>query len=85
MAKDEKLYNKIKNNPRDVAYEEIHKLLIKHGFTCRNGSRASHFIYKHEKLKEINQYVNIPLNKPIKVTYILKALQMIDILKGMND
>lgn len=76
MGKSTKLYEKIKNNPKDVSFEEIDKLLVNiAGFTKRNGSRASHFIYRHEKLKGITGYVNIPYAKPIKSKYIKDALK----------
>lgn len=81
MGKNEKLYEKIKNNPKDVSFEEIDKLLVNiAGFTRRNGSRASHFYYKHEKLQGINGYVNIPYNKPIKSKYIKDALKAFEIV-----
>jgi len=71
-----KLYDQIKNNPKDVSFEEIDKLLVNiGGFTKRNGSRKSHFFYTHDDLKGIEGYVNIPRAKPIKSPYIKKALQ----------
>lgn len=76
MSKIQKLYEKIKNNPKDVSFEEINKLLVNvAGFSRRNGSRASHFIYLHPELKGIEGFVNIPRDKPIKEVYIKKALK----------
>lgn len=76
MGISKKLYDKIKNNPKDVSFEEIDKLLVNiGGFTKRNGSRKSHFFYTHDDLKGIEGYVNIPYAKPIKSLYIKKALQ----------
>jgi hypothetical protein len=75
----EKLYLKIKNNTKDVSFEEIDKLLVNFGgFTRRNGSRKSHWIYKHPELHYIDGYVNIPMHKPIKSTYIKKALRLFE-------
>lgn len=76
MVKIEKLYEKIKNNPKNVSFEEIDRLLVNvAGFAKRNGSRASHFIYTHKDLKGIEGYVNIPYAKPIKVIYVKRALK----------
>ena len=85
MSKSEKLYEKIKNNPTDVSFEEIDKLLVNiGGFTRRNGSRASHFIYLHDKLKGIEGFVNIPRAKPIKSVYIKKALKAYEEVMGIS-
>ncbi|EEH97396.1 hypothetical protein CSBG_01022 [Clostridium sp. 7_2_43FAA] len=84
MGRDEKLYEKIKNNPKSVTFEEIDRLLVNvAGFTKRNGSRASHFFYKHEKLKDINGFVNIPYAKPIKSIYIKKAIKAFEEVMGL--
>ena len=79
MGTSDKLYLKIKNNPNNVSFEEIDKLLVNiGGFTKRNGSRKSHWIYKHEKLHGIDEYVNIPMDRPVKSVYIKKALRLFE-------
>ncbi|MDU4320568.1 MAG: hypothetical protein E7I47_14810 [Clostridium sp.] len=84
MGQGEKLYEKIKKNPKDVTYEEIDKLLVTYGgFTKRNG-KGSHWVYKHEQLKGINGYVTIPKAKPVKKVYILKALRLFEEVNENN-
>lgn len=76
MGNHEKLYLKIKRNPRDVRFEDIDKLLTKIGGFQKRNTSGSHFIYSHPDLKNIDDYVNIPFKKPtIKPIYIKKALE----------
>ncbi|WP_303862007.1 type II toxin-antitoxin system HicA family toxin [Alkalibaculum bacchi] len=79
MSHYKKLYNKIKNNPKNVSFSEIDRLLTKCGrFTCR-GPRggSSHYTYSHPDLKEI---ITIPKDKPIKPIYIKRALKFFDLV-----
>jgi predicted RNA binding protein YcfA (HicA-like mRNA interferase family) len=80
MSHYKKLYDKIINNPKDVSFEEIDKLLTKvGGFTRRNPkSGSSHYIYHHPDLTE---QISIPKDRPVKVIYIKKALKLFEIVK----
>lgn len=81
MSYYKKLYQKIKNNPKDVSFKDIDKLLITiGGFTRRNPKGgSSHYTYFHPDLKEI---ITIPKDKPVKTIYIKNALKLFDIVKG---
>ncbi len=76
MGRKEKLLEKIKNNPRDVRFEEIDKLLSYYGFVKRN-TGGSHNVYKHE---ELPLRLSIPFNRPIRRPYIEEALKAIESL-----
>lgn len=80
MSHYKKLYEKVKNNPKDVSFNEIDKLLTKiGGFTRRNPSKgSSHYTYSHPDLIDI---ITIPKNKPIRTIYIKKALSAFDMVK----
>ena len=72
MGHYQKLYEKIKRNPKDVRFEDIDKLLQKMGGFERRNNGTSHFHYSHPDLKEL---VTIPKDKPIKPVYIKNALE----------
>jgi len=79
MTQIQKLYDKIKNNPRNVSFEELSKLMEHFGFEVR--SRASHYTFRHGKLNEIITVKKEP--GQIKVIYIKKCLTAIEsISKG---
>ncbi|WP_366924314.1 hypothetical protein MFMK1_001300 [Metallumcola ferriviriculae] len=45
MTKLEKLLQKVKNNPKQVRFQELDKILIRSGFTRRQpGIGSSHYI-----------------------------------------
>jgi hypothetical protein len=72
----QKLWERIKNNPKTVRFEELDKLLIKAGFRKRQSGKCySHFVYiKDEK------FIVVPFFKPyIKAIYVERAISL------MND
>lgn len=71
------LYKKVKNNPKNVKFEDIDKLLTKvGGFTRRTPrSGSSHFTYSHPNLYDI---LTIPRDRPVKIVYIKKALKHLE-------
>lgn len=80
MGHYEKLYEKIKNNPKNVRFDEIDKLLTNVGGFERRNKGGSHYIYSHPDLKNIDDYINIPYKKPhIKSRYIIKAIEKFDL------
>ncbi|MBZ4687475.1 MAG: hypothetical protein PWQ96_2388 [Clostridia bacterium] len=84
MTKLDKLYKKIVNNPKDINFKDLDKLLKQHGFECRQpGKGSSHFHYYHPKLTEI---LTIPYARPIKAIYVKRAIAAIESLKeGGNE
>lgn len=72
------IYKKIKGNPKNVSFEDIHKLMIAGGFGHRN-SKSSHYVYTHPDLEGIDNYVTIPFNRPVKTVYIKKAIEKFDL------
>ena len=45
MSKKDKLLKAMKNNPKDVPFEDIKKLLESYGYVCHN-SGGSHFVFR---------------------------------------
>lgn len=79
MGHYKKLYEKIKNNPRNVSFDEIDKLLCQiGGFSRRNPrSGSSHYTYSH---RDLIQIITIPKDKPIRAHYIKEALEAFEMI-----
>jgi predicted RNA binding protein YcfA (HicA-like mRNA interferase family) len=76
MSKNDKLLKAMKNNPKDVPFEDIKKLLERYGYICHN-SGGSHFVFR----KEFCETIVIPYHKPIKAIYIKHVLEILGALK----
>ncbi len=76
MSKKEKLLSAMKNNPKDVPFEDIKKLLEGYGYICHN-SGGSHFVFR----KEFCEHIVIPYHKPIKAIYVKHVLEILGELK----
>lgn len=72
MSRKEKLLKAMKNNPKDVSFEDLKKLLISYGYEPHN-SGGSHWVFKKEGF---NDEV-VPRKKPVKAYYIIRALKSI--------
>jgi hypothetical protein len=54
MTKRSKLVERIKNNPKDVHFDEVQRILLDAGFGERRPkSGSSHYVYYHESLNRI--------------------------------
>ncbi|MBT1278938.1 type II toxin-antitoxin system HicA family toxin [Thermoanaerobacter sp. CM-CNRG TB177] len=84
MSQTRKLFQKIKENPKNVRFEDINKLLGYYGFVIREPrSGSSHVTYYHPKLAEI---LTIPKHRPhIKPVYIKRALRLIEMLEKRGE
>ena len=78
MSKQDKLLQKIRNNPTNVRFETIQKIMLSYGFTeTKPGGGSSHYTY-HKGIYRITIPKDIPVNK----IYIKKAIQIIDKLEA---
>jgi predicted RNA binding protein YcfA (HicA-like mRNA interferase family) len=77
VGKKDKILFKISNNPKNVKFDIIKKLLIEEGYKCIN-TGGSHYVFR--KGGKIS--ITIPLHKPIKIIYVKKVLK---ILEQSND
>lgn len=79
MSKIQKLYYKIKNNPKTVSFKDLSKLLVYAGFEVRQpGSGSSHYFYKKH-----NKYIAIPYKRPFLREYYV--IRVMDLLEGELD
>lgn len=81
MGHYEKLYEKIKGNPKNVSFKDIDTLLTCVGGFIVREAKGDHKIYSHPDLKDINDYINIPFKRPIKEVYIKKALRKFEMVR----
>jgi len=80
MSKFEKDLAKLKQNPKNVRYEELEKILLRLGFTNRQNG-TSHVVFKKDKF-----ILPIPKNKPfIKPVYIKEAIKFIEIILDEDE
>jgi predicted RNA binding protein YcfA (HicA-like mRNA interferase family) len=72
LSKKEKLLKAMKNNPKDVRFEDLKKLLISYGYEAHN-SGGSHWVFR----KDGCQDEVVPYKKPVKAYYVIRALRSI--------
>jgi predicted RNA binding protein YcfA (HicA-like mRNA interferase family) len=72
MSQKEKLLKAMKNNPKNISFADIKKLLEDNGYIAYNSS-GSHFVFR----KEGFEHIVIPHHKPIKAIYIKQVLSIL--------
>ena len=79
MARKEKLLNRIRNNPKQVRFEDVDKIMRQCGFEERHD--ASHYVYSHPQVAGVVTIVR-PHGKGgtqfVAPFYIKRALEAID-------
>ncbi len=76
MSKRKKRLQKLRNNPKDVSFDDLRLVLEDYGFELEN-IVGSHHTFRIT-IDERNYLLVIPFNRPIKPIYVKKALQLID-------
>lgn len=71
--KEYKLFKKIKNNPRNIKFDEIKALLKFYGFTLQR-QKGSHQIYKKDNVLVNIQKVKGEI-KPYQVKQVILAIE----------
>lgn len=81
MSKYAKALHKLRNNPRNVRFQDLKRILLSLGFQERPGS-GSHAVFVHPKLFKI---LTIPRRRPfLAETYVKQALILIDSLESIE-
>ncbi len=84
MTKKEKLLERISNNPKDVQFGEVQKLLKDAGFNERQPKDgSSHYIYYHELLDRI--VVLTKATKRLPEYQVKDALRSLQRLEGKYE
>jgi hypothetical protein len=75
MSKIEKLFDKVRNSPRNVRFDEICKLSEAFGFKYK-GSKGSHTVYSKKGIPEIVNFQNVNgMAKPYQVRQFLRIVE----------
>ena len=78
MSKRDKLLQNIRNNPKNVKFEIIQKIMLGYDFTeTQPSGGSSHYTY-HNGIYRITIPKDIPVNK----IYVKKAIEIIDKLEA---
>lgn len=82
MSRRAKLLAAARNNPRDVSFEDLRKLLEDAGCVCRQSSSGgSHYVFTHSV---VQKQLSIPRSRPVKKVYVDIALRWIDEIEEVN-
>ncbi len=73
MSKKAKLLSAMKNNPKNIDFEDIKKLLEDNGYICSN-SGSSHYVFR----KQGYEHIAIPFAKPIKAIYVKQVIEILE-------
>lgn len=73
MGRKNKLFQKIKNNPKNVKFEILKNLLEDCGYLGINRG-GSHWVFTKDNHKSIT----IPYKKPIKVIYVKHTINLLE-------
>jgi len=80
MGQKRRLIEKLRSNPNNVSYEELERLLLWCGFTCRK-SGGSH---RHFKRPGSTTYT-VPEHKPVRKCYVLDAIEFVERYGDLSD
>ncbi len=78
MTKREKRLQKIRQNPKNVRFNDLQAVLNDYGIKLIR-SRGSHHTFSVKIDDEVHTLV-IPYRRPIRIVYIRQALQLIDLM-----
>ncbi len=73
MSQKEKLLRAIRNNPTNVRFEDLRKILESIGYTAVNRG-GSHYVFAKENCETLT----IPYRRPVKVIYVKHVIKLIE-------
>jgi hypothetical protein len=75
MSRAGKLYDKVRNNPRDVKFDEMCRLADAFGFKYKGG-KGSHRVYTKKGIPELLNFQNVKgMAKPYQVRQFLRVIE----------
>lgn len=76
MSRRKKRLQRIRQNPKNVSFDDLRKLLEDYGFTLERSS-GSHHSFKVRIKGEYVLFV-VPYRRPVKPNYVRDALKLIE-------
>lgn len=83
MTKRDKRLKKLRQNPKDVSFDELKQVLEDFGFVHVRSSGSHHTFIAI--IGDKNWRLTIPFNRPIKTPYIKQSLEAIDEILTEDD
>lgn len=83
MSKREKLRQRIEQHPKNVRFDDLHKLLKSYGFELRRTKGSHHSFIA--KIAEQEVLLVIPYRQPLKAVYVKQALELIKKIEAYLD
>jgi predicted RNA binding protein YcfA (HicA-like mRNA interferase family) len=78
LSRREKRLQKIRQNPKNVAFDDLHQLLQDYGFELRRVT-GSHHIFEYTLGEERLKFI-VPFGRPVKSYYIKEAIRIIALM-----
>ena len=75
MGHYKKLYKKIKNNPKDVQFDDLEKLMIKVGGFSSKPGKGDHYTFSHPDMKEILGVDTRGKRNPLRAVYVNNCIK----------
>ena len=83
MTKREKRLQRMRQNPRNVSFETLRKVLEDYGFVLQRSS-GSHWSFSVQIGVRLRLLV-VPYRKPVKPVYIREAIKLIDEIQAEGE
>ncbi|MEM6283392.1 MAG: type II toxin-antitoxin system HicA family toxin [Chloroflexota bacterium] len=83
MSRDDKLLEKLRNNPKNVRFEDLQKLLESFGFVLKRSSGSHHSFVGTINSEKV--LLVVPYRRPLKAIYVKKALKLIERIENAED
>lgn len=83
MSKRKKRLQRIRQNPKNVSFEDLRQLLEDYGFVLQRSS-GSHHSFKVQIKGEYILFV-VPYRRPVKSNYVRDALQLIEEIEAQLE
>jgi predicted RNA binding protein YcfA (HicA-like mRNA interferase family) len=83
VSKSKKRLEKLKQNPKNVSFDDLRLVLEDFGFELK-GVVGSHHTFSITIDNE-TQILTVPFRRPVKTIYVKKALQLIELIEAQED